>query len=216
MTTLEGYAVVATTDFDGQYKLEADIIRHCQARQASSPIPCWYQPLQPTQNRFYVSLTEPTRSTSLAPISVFGVAFLVLCLVTCYAECKYAPEDSGLQRAYALARERAFYADMRAARWSEYEGGNDIWEGGPASLTGRMPRRDGDGPRARAGAGGGGVGGGVGPVRVPPPPPPPPPPPLPAPEAPPGIFSTANPMRAAGRRGDEYGGGGEGEEAAPY
>lgn len=77
------------------------------------------------------------------PVYLFGCIFLLAILITCYCQCKNAPDDTGLQRAYALARQRAADRNMRAIRWSEYVSDQDddfLRRVNPSrSLTGTMP-----------------------------------------------------------------------------
>jgi len=139
--SIENVPLVATTDYDGDFGTVNEARQYCAKRTIESPIPCYYQPLQPRGNRFYVSLVAPTTNTYFAPIILFSVVCIIMCLHTCYSQCKSAPSDIGLERIYALARERAIDANMRALRWSDYYTDEpDPFMDPQRNLTGSGPR----------------------------------------------------------------------------
>jgi hypothetical protein len=140
---------IAFSDYIGQYTTiqEADVGCQKYSNQTAQgkSIPCWYTPLQPHSNRFYMSLAAPSTTNSVIPIVTFACLFVVSCIgsVVCHLRTSDAG-DRALRNTIHAAQERARERGVRAMRWTDYHGPDDALPASQLVSATRLRRAQGD------------------------------------------------------------------------
>lgn len=129
VTSQEGLLLQGSTDLWGNWQQQSSAISECNGRLDSGRVPCWYQPTVNQNMRFFLTLTQPTVSTSYLPVQLFSAATILFGVLTCCTAWNTAADsrEVTLERMYALARQRALDAEIRPSRWAEMRD-QEAWE----------------------------------------------------------------------------------------